>query len=91
MVYSIQTEGRGRGVPCTVVVQDYCNRQCGPYMREGQYNDGWLVHKSAKVSEYLVKANGGFTDHDRGGRQKQSLEENTGGKGKTSGSRYNHF
>jgi len=25
MVYSIQKEGRGRGVPCAVVVQYYCN------------------------------------------------------------------
>jgi len=56
MVYSIQTGGRGRGVPCAVGVQYYCN-SVGIARRGGNtYNDDWLVHKSKSVdvNKYLV-------------------------------------
>jgi len=56
MVYSIHKRGRERGVPCSYVVKYYCN-SAGITGRGGQYNDDWLVNKSVKVNEYLVKAN----------------------------------
>jgi len=56
MVYSIHKEGLGRGVPCTVVVQYYCN-SVGIAYGGGGLNDDGLVHKSVEVNEYLVKAN----------------------------------
>ena len=45
MVYSIQKEGRGKGVPCIVVVQYYCNSVGltdgrGNRMTIGSFTDG---------------------------------------------------
>jgi len=55
MVYSIHRGSRGRGVPCAVVVQCYCN-SVGIAGGGRAYNNDWITHKSVEVNESVVKA-----------------------------------